>query len=61
MDGIAKVFNFLVETGTNGIVWEFLTKNAILLGAIAYVTPWTWDNRLLDYFKSKIGKEDKPK
>lgn len=53
MDTIKEFFTFLVNTGTNQMIWDFVTNNAILLGAIAAITPWTWDNRFLDYLKGK--------
>lgn len=53
MDAIKEFFGFLINTGTNTMIWDFVTNNAILLGAVAAVTPWTWDNRLLDLIKGR--------
>ena len=57
MESIKEFFSFMVGTGTNTLIWDFVTNNALLLGAIATVTPWTWDNRFLDYLKG--NKKDK--
>ena len=57
MDALKEFFSFMVDTGTNTLIWDFVTNNAILLGAIAAVTPWTWDNRFLDYLKGKKNDE----
>ena len=57
MESIKEFFSFMVDPGTNTLIWDFVTNNALLLGAIAAVTPWTWDNRFLDYLKG--NKKDK--
>ena len=53
MNEIKEFFMWLVNTGTNKMIWDFVTNNAILLSAVAAITPWTWDNRLLDMIKGK--------
>ena len=51
--------NWLINTGTNGAVLNFFWNNIVLLSVIAFATPWTWDNKLIDYIKTKIKKVDK--
>ena len=59
MEMLKEFATFIIDTGTNGMVYNFVTNNIILLGAIAAVTPWTWDNRFIDMVKNKIsGKND---
>ena len=65
MELLNTIFNYLVNIGTDGVITAFVKNNVILcslLGAIAYITPWSWDNKLYDHIKrlfTKQGKEEK--
>jgi len=50
---VKETILWVINTGTNTAIWNFVTNNALLLGAVAAITPWTWDNRFIDYIRGK--------
>ena len=57
---LSTAFNFMVTTGTDGYITSFVKNNVILcsiLGVIAYITPWSWDNKLYDKIKEMFSRD----
>jgi len=51
-----EILMFLVETGTNGYILDFVENNFILLSIIVVATPFTWDNKILSSITGRFGK-----
>lgn len=59
METLLVIWMYLLNTGTNLAFIKFIMGNALLLGFIAFVTPWTWDNKVIEWLKSNIMKKGK--
>ena len=53
------IIAYMITTGTNAQYVAFVLKNILLLGTIAYITPWSWDNKLMAYIKKSIKSFNK--
>ena len=62
MEWLKTAFDFMVNTGTDGILTSLVKNNVLLCalaGVVAYITPWSWDNKLYDKLKEMFSREKK--
>ena len=52
------IWIYMLNVGTNAAFVQFVTGNVLLLGLVAYITPWKWDNKIVNWMKKKVTKGD---
>jgi len=57
METLLAIWMYLLNTGTNIAIAKFLAGNAILIGAIVWLTPSKKDDKLYRKLRKEAGLE----